>query len=85
MTDSFANFLAQERERAGLTQAAVRERLAELGIIVSDATFGHWEKGRRTPQPRYVEPLARVFGWDDEQRGRVARMLAGFALDGEAA
>jgi transcriptional regulator with XRE-family HTH domain len=45
----FKTFLRQRREKLGITQAEVANRLSDHGEETSSARVGHWETGRNKP------------------------------------
>lgn len=56
---TFGKVLKQERERLGLTQTQLAEKME-----TSQQNIGHWESGRSMPKHDAFERLLRVFGAD---------------------
>lgn len=58
-----AAWIASERRRLGLKPADVAQRLAAMGLEVSEATVKVWESNAdRRPSPYNLEGLERLFG-----------------------
>lgn len=58
----FADNLRAAREKAGLSQRAVAEKL-----FVSQQAVGKWERGESTPGPDAIGQMAEIFGVSADQ------------------
>ena len=56
--------LREARERAGLTQEQLIERLAQRGISCTRNTIGNWERGVGAPDAKELPALAQSLAVD---------------------
>lgn len=65
----FADVLKQERDKAGLTQAALADQLS-----VAKSTVSMWEQGKRVPPLEKLEEIADFFNINlDRLRGGASK------------
>lgn len=57
---SFGANLQELRLRRGLSQSGLADKMAALGYIVTTATVGHWETGRRMASTEALSYLSRA-------------------------
>lgn len=57
----WAESLAEHMKTNGLSRKAVRHRLAEFGVDVSEQAIGYWLRGDTAPRPEHQAALAAVF------------------------
>ena len=71
---NFGNWLRQRRKTRALTQQQFADYIEdETGASVSVQTIVNWEKGKTTPQARYIHSLAEALNSDIETITKLIR------------